>query len=158
MDGDSSTTKIRLEDIAGAVISKNVTDMFAELGQNSDIKFDRNVTLSTSKASAKKLLDIGVGAAATAKGLILYGVGFQLPFYNTPTSGAGSSLKPAAALAPVAVAPEPLPAPFTTSGLYTASYSHSGSINIPTSAAPLPAAAATSWGRTILPPAQIFHA
>ena len=154
MDGDASTTKIRLEKIAGAVVSKNVTDMFAELGENSGISFDRNITLSTSKSSAKKLLDIGVGAAATAKRLILDGVGFQLPLTNTPATGGGSTLKPAATVPPVVVMPEF----FTTSGLYTTSYSHSGSVSIPASAAPLPAVATTSWGRTILPPAQIFHA
>lgn len=150
--GDSFTTKIRLEDVAGAIVSKNVTDMFVELGSNSGISFDGNVTLSTSPSSIKKLIDIGVGARATAKGLILDGAGFQLPVIGP--SSTGNLLKPAAASAPIAVVPDLLSA---AQGLYTGPYTTTAGIT--PSAAPLPAAAArTSFGKSVQPPAQLFHA
>lgn len=81
--GDAYTTKIRLENIAGASITGNVTDQFAQLGINSGIVFGNNVLLGSSLSYLSLISDIYKGSAATIEGLLLSGFGYQAPITTT---------------------------------------------------------------------------
>ena len=175
--GDGSATRIRLENIAGATISKNVTDQIQKLGTLTSITYANNISLLSSPTYTAMIEDIALGATASADDLTLSGYGYQFPTTSTTstTTQTSASVEKVALDTKVAVTTtvqQPAPtttatAPvtetyqaFTLDGLYTGTFSSSGWGNSVTQSAPLTSAAANTSlaGNAFRSSYQLYHA
>ena len=162
--GDTGpATKIRLENIAGGTISKNVTDMFYKVGGLSGITYADNISLVDSPNYTAKLADISLGATADADGLTMSGFGYQFP--TTTTAQTSASEEKIAVDSTVAdTAPITAPAPtypsFTVDGLYTGTFSSSGWRSTPVESQPLTSAETSTYsdGSGFRSSYQLYHA
>lgn len=135
--GDAYTTKIRLENIAGASVAGNLTDQFVQLGINSGIVFDNNLVISLTPSYYSLLTDIYDGSTATIDGLVVDGYGYQLPVSST-TASTTTTAPVSTTDTTVATAPPPTTAPTTTTTAPTTTTTDSGT----TTTTKL-----TGWGR-----------
>ena len=182
--GDTSATKIRLENIAGGTISKNVTDMFYKVGSLTNMIYTENISLFDSPSYNNLLEDIALGSTATADDLTMSGYGYQFPTTTTSTTSTTSTsttTQTSASVEKIAVdstvaadttVQEPAPTTattvplaetyqsFTLDGLYTGTFSSSGWSDTSTQSAPLTTTAANTSlaGNAFRSSYQLYHA
>jgi hypothetical protein len=75
---DNQKFWIRLDRVEGVTLRNNVADSFVNQN-NKSLTMDNNIFLDTRTSAAARIRDLQALAGATAEGLVIPGVGYQLP-------------------------------------------------------------------------------